>query len=130
MSLTYATIDAIWRIESPRLIAGLTRVVRDVGLAEDLAQDALVAALEKWPETGVPDNPGAWLMTTAKNRAINEIHRRKRAQRKHEEIGRDVSDEERRDPAPAIEETIDDGTQWAVFEKVESQSHRVWLVRL
>ena len=63
----HRTIDAVWRIESPRLIAGLTRIVRDIGLAEDLAQDALVAALEQWPESGVPDNPGAWLMATAKH---------------------------------------------------------------
>ena len=66
MTATQRTIDAVWRIESGRLIAGLARVVRDVGLAEDLAQDALVAALEQWPQSGVPDNPGAWLMTTAK----------------------------------------------------------------
>lgn len=71
-SHTHRTIDAVWRIESARLIAGLTRIVRDVGLAEDLAQDALVAALERWPETGVPDNPGAWLMATAKHRAIDD----------------------------------------------------------
>jgi predicted RNA polymerase sigma factor len=68
---THRTIDAVWRIESARLIAGLARIVRDVGLAEELAQDALVVALEKWPESGVPDNPGAWLMATAKNRAID-----------------------------------------------------------
>jgi predicted RNA polymerase sigma factor len=66
---THRAIDAVWRIESPRLIAGLTRIVRDVGVAEDLAQDALVAALEQWPKSGVPDNPGAWLMAAAKNRA-------------------------------------------------------------
>jgi RNA polymerase sigma factor (sigma-70 family) len=75
-SETHRAIDAVWRIESARLIAGLTRMVRDVGLAEDLAQDALVAALERWPETGVPDNPGAWLMTTAKRRAIDQLRRR------------------------------------------------------
>jgi Sigma-70 region 2 len=68
---THRTIDAVWRIESARLIAGLVRIVRDVGLAEELAQDALVAALERWPESGVPDNPGAWLITTAKHRAID-----------------------------------------------------------
>src|SRR5438093_124306 len=68
-SATHRTIDAVWRIESPRLIAGLARIVRDVGLAEDLAQDALVAALERWPESGIPDNPGAWLMATARPRA-------------------------------------------------------------
>src|SRR5438445_548336 len=82
-------IDAVWRIESPRLIAGLARMVRDVGLAEDLAQDALVAALEQWPESGVPDNPGAWLMATAKHRAIDHFRRNQRLERKHEELGRE-----------------------------------------
>jgi RNA polymerase sigma factor (sigma-70 family) len=85
---THRTIDAVWRIESARLIAGLARIVRDVGLAEELAQDALVAALEQWPESGVPANPGAWLMTTAKHRAIDFVRRSKRAERKYEELGR------------------------------------------
>jgi len=76
-------IDAVYRIESARLIAGLTRMVRDVGLAEDLAQDALVAALEQWPESGIPDNPGAWLMTTAKHRAIDLWRRNTRLERRH-----------------------------------------------
>jgi RNA polymerase sigma-70 factor, ECF subfamily len=80
------TVEAVWRIEAPRLIAGLARITRDVGLAEELAQDALVVALERWPESGVPDNPGAWLMTTAKNRALDELRRMKRIERKHEEI--------------------------------------------
>ncbi|MBO7748358.1 RNA polymerase sigma factor [Paenibacillus sp. MWE-103] len=84
----HRTIDAIWRIESPKLIAGLARMVRDVGLAEDLAQDALVAALERWPESGIPDNPGAWLMTTAKRRAIDLLRRNKTRDRKYEEWGR------------------------------------------
>src|SRR6266511_3751069 len=87
---THRVIDAVWRIESPRLIAGLARIVRDVGLAEDLAQDALVAALEQWPESGVPDNPGAWLMATAKHRAIDHLRRNKLIERKHEEIGREL----------------------------------------
>jgi hypothetical protein len=100
------TIDALWRIESPRLIAGLARMVRDVGLAEELAQDALVIALERWPETGVPDNPGAWLMATAKNRAIDRLRRRKMAERKHAEIGREM--EEGLDPTAHIEATLDD----------------------
>jgi RNA polymerase sigma factor (sigma-70 family) len=86
----HRTIEAVWRIESPRLIAGLTRIVRDVGLAEDLAQDALVAALERWPESGVPDKPGAWLMATAKNRAIDRLRRRALLERKHEEFGREL----------------------------------------
>src|SRR5881398_3135646 len=87
---TQRTIDAVWRIESARLIAGLARIVRDVGLAEDLAQDALVAALEQWPESGVPDNPGAWLMATAKHRAIDRLRRSEMADRKHEELARDL----------------------------------------
>ena len=86
---THRAIDAVWRIESPRLIAGLTRMVRDVGVAEDLAQDALVAALEQWPQSGVPDNPGAWLMAAAKHRAIDYFRRNTRRERKHEEIGRE-----------------------------------------
>jgi RNA polymerase sigma-70 factor (ECF subfamily) len=84
------TIDAVWRIESARLIAGLARLVRDVGLAEDLAQEALVAALEQWPEAGVPDNPGAWLMATAKHRAIDRLRRADVHRRKTEELGRDL----------------------------------------
>jgi len=87
---THRTIDAVWRIESARLIAGLARIVRDVGLAEELAQDALVVALEKWPEAGVPDNPGAWLMATAKNRALDRLRRGKLVERKHQEIGREL----------------------------------------
>ena len=83
----HRTIDAVWRIESARLIAGLARIVRDVGVAEELAQDALVAALEQWPESGIPLNPGAWLMATAKHRAIDHLRRNKRLERKHEELG-------------------------------------------
>jgi RNA polymerase sigma factor (sigma-70 family) len=87
---THRAIDAVWRIESAKIIAGLTRIVRDVGLAEELAQDALVAALEKWPDSGIPDNPGAWLMATAKHRAIDVFRRNKRLERKHEELGREL----------------------------------------
>src|SRR5215467_7126065 len=86
----HRTIDAVWRIESARLIAGLARIVRDVGHAEDLAQDALVIALERWPETGIPDNPGAWLMATAKHRAIDQWRRKERLDRKNEELGREL----------------------------------------
>jgi RNA polymerase sigma-70 factor, ECF subfamily len=89
-AITHSTIDAVWRIESARLIAGLTRIVRDVGVAEEFAQDALVAALERWPESGVPDNPGAWLMATAKHRAIDYFRRNKLLERKHEELGREL----------------------------------------
>src|SRR5882672_10872849 len=85
-SETHRAIDAVWRIEAPRLIAGLARIVRDVGLAEDLAHDALVAALEQWPASGIPDNPGAWLTATAKHRAIDHLRRNKRLERKHEEL--------------------------------------------
>ena len=87
---THRAIDAVWRIESSRLIAGLARIVRDIGLAEELAQDALVAALQQWPSSGVPDNPGAWLMATAKHRAIDQLRRRTLVERKHEQIGRDL----------------------------------------
>ena len=87
---THRAIDAVWRIESARLIAGLARIVRDVGLAEDLAQEALVAALEQWPEAGIPDNPGAWLMATAKHRAIDGIRHEQMADRKREEIAREM----------------------------------------
>ncbi|HMG71523.1 MAG TPA: sigma-70 family RNA polymerase sigma factor, partial [Gemmatimonadaceae bacterium] len=90
MSDAHRAIDAVWRIESARLIAGLARIVGDVGLAEDLAQDALLAALERWPESGIPDNPGAWLMATAKHRAIDMHRRSKRIERKHEQLGREL----------------------------------------
>ena len=103
---THRTIDAVWRIESPRLIAGLTRIVRDVGLAEDLAQDALVAALEQWPESGVPDNPGAWLMAAAKHRAIDHFRRNTLLDRKHEELGRELAEKEM--SVPDLASTLDD----------------------
>jgi RNA polymerase sigma factor (sigma-70 family) len=90
----HRTIDAVWRIESARLIASLTRITRDVGLAEDLAQGALVAALEQWPQSGIPDKPGAWLMTTAKHHAIDQIRRNIRLERKTEEMGRDLEIEQ------------------------------------
>ncbi len=104
---THLAIEAVWRIESARLIAGLTRMVRDVGLAEDMAHDALVAALEKWPEAGIPDNPGAWLMATAKNRAIDLLRRTKRLDRKHEELGRDLGARQA-DLADALDTALDD----------------------
>src|SRR5512133_1478822 len=84
------TIAAVWRIESAKLIAALARIVRDVGVAEELAQDALVAAVEQWPQAGVPDNPGAWLMATAKHRAIDKLRRDERLERKQEELGREL----------------------------------------
>ena len=99
---TASAIDAVWRIESPKLIASLTRMVRDVGLAEDLAQDALVSALEQWPRTGVPDKPGAWLMSVAKRRAIDYFRRSKRLDEKQELLVRDLEEaQEEADPAAA-----------------------------
>ena len=100
-------IDAVWRIESARLIAGLARLVGDIGVAEDLAQDALVAALEQWPESGVPDNAGAWLMATAKHRAIDHLRRGKMQDKKHEHLGREL-DEGRVSPESALAAAIDD----------------------
>ena len=102
----HRTIDAVWRIESPRLIAGLTRIVRDVGLAEDLAQDALVAALEQWPQSGVPEKPAAWLMTAAKHRAIDHFRRNTRLDRKHEELGRELAAKEM--AVPDLNSALDD----------------------
>ncbi|HET7464991.1 MAG TPA: RNA polymerase sigma factor [Longimicrobium sp.] len=103
----HRTIDAVWRIESARLIAGLARMVGDVGQAEDLAQDALVAALERWPETGVPHNPGAWLMATAKRRALDSLRRGKMLERKHQMLAHELDD--RAESATAeLDEAIDD----------------------
>ena len=104
---THRAIDAVWRIESARLIAGLARIVRDIGLAEELAQDALVAALEQWPESGVPDNPGAWLMATAKHRAIDLLRRNKLLQRKHEELGYELEVQQKMG-VPDLDAAIDD----------------------
>lgn len=103
----HAAIDAVWRIESARLIAGLARIVRDVGVAEELAQDALVAALQQWPQSGIPNNPGAWLMAAAKHRAIDHLRRNKRIEARHQELGRDL---EVRQAAAAeqIENAMDD----------------------
>lgn len=104
---THRAIEAVWRIESARLIGGLVRIVRDVGLAEDLAQDALVAALEQWPESGVPRNPGAWLMSTARRRAIDHFRHHGMAEQKHEQLGREI-DESRQDTAEALVGSMDD----------------------
>lgn len=104
---THRTIDAVWRIESARLIAGLARMLRDVGLAEELAQDALVVALEQWPQTGVPDNPGAWLMTTAKHRAIDRLRRSKLLERKHLELMRELEAEQEQQVS-VVEAALDD----------------------
>jgi RNA polymerase sigma factor (sigma-70 family) len=115
---THRAIDAIWRIESAKIIAGLARIVRDVGLAEELAQDALVAALEQWPESGVPDNPGAWLMATAKHRAIDFFRRKKLLERKHEELGRELDAQQKMavvDFGSAIDDDIGDDLLRLVF---------------
>src|SRR5262245_5038403 len=119
----HRTIEAVWRMESARLIAGLARIVRDVGRAEELAQDALVAALEKWPESGVPDNPGAWLMTTAKNRAINELYRKKRIERKHEELSHEI--DSKRDVVDELEAAIDDDVGDDLLRLVFTACHPV-----
>ncbi|MDQ3335424.1 MAG: RNA polymerase sigma factor [Myxococcota bacterium] len=113
----HRTVEAIWRIESAKLIAGLARMTRDVGVAEELAQDALVTALEKWPVTGVPDNPGAWLMQTAKNRAIDTLRRGKRIDRKHEELGHAMTERERTTPdfAAAVDDDVGDDLLRLVF---------------
>jgi RNA polymerase sigma-70 factor (ECF subfamily) len=106
-SVAHRTIDAVWRIESARLIAGLARIVRDVGVAEDLAQDALVAALEQWPESGVPENPGAWLMATAKHRAVDRMRRSKVLERKYEQLGREV-ELQQASAEPDLDAALDD----------------------
>ncbi|PYT48960.1 MAG: RNA polymerase subunit sigma-24 [Acidobacteria bacterium] len=103
----HRAIDAVWRIESPRLIGGLVRIVRDVSLAEDLAQDALVAALQQWQESGIPENPGAWLMAAAKHRAIDLFRRSKLLERKHEELGREL-DARQEALVPDFETALDD----------------------
>ncbi|HEX3734447.1 MAG TPA: RNA polymerase sigma factor [Solirubrobacterales bacterium] len=126
-------IEAVWRIESARLIAGLARIVRDVGLAEDLAQDALVAAMEKWPRSGVPDNPGAWLMATAKNRAIDLMRRESTFERKQEELARDVGLHfamERVDFEAALDDEVGDdllGLMFTCCHPLLSQEARVAL---
>src|SRR4051812_50176128 len=109
---TNRVIDAIWRIESAKLVAGLTRITCDVGLAEELAQDALVAALEQWPGSGVPDNPGAWLMATAKHRAVDRIRRAEVHERKTRELGEELArrggDVEHPDFAAAADDPFED----------------------
>jgi RNA polymerase sigma factor (sigma-70 family) len=101
---THRTIEAVWRIESARLIAGLARIVRDVGIAEDLAQDALLAALQQWPESGVPDKPGAWLMAAAKHRAVDHFRRSELLERKHAQLGHET----RQDVVPDLDAALDD----------------------
>jgi len=114
---THRAIEAVWRIESARVIAGLTRIVHDVGVAEELAQDALVVALEKWPESGIPDNPGAWLSATAKHRAIDFLRRGTLVGRKHEDLGREMAEREMEVPdlAAAMDDNIGDDMLRLVF---------------
>jgi RNA polymerase sigma factor (sigma-70 family) len=104
---THQAIDAVWRMEAPKVIAGLARIVRDVGVAEDLAQDALVAALEQWPASGIPNNPGAWLMQTAKHRAIDLLRRKALLERKHQELGYEIEIEQAL-TAPDLDAALDD----------------------
>jgi RNA polymerase sigma factor (sigma-70 family) len=111
----HRAIEAVWRIESARLIAGLTRIVHDVGRAEELAQDALVAALEQWPATGVPENPGAWLMTTARNRSIDALRRRETLERKVQELGRELDTVQEPDLAAEIDDHVGDDLLRLVF---------------
>jgi RNA polymerase sigma-70 factor, ECF subfamily len=114
---THRAIEAVWKIESARVIAGLTRILRDVGVAEELAQDALVAALEQWPESGIPENPGAWLMGTAKHRAIDFLRRGTLIERSHEDLGREVAEREMAVPdlAAAMDDVIGDDMLRLVF---------------
>jgi RNA polymerase sigma factor (sigma-70 family) len=120
----HRAIEAVWRIESARLIAGLARIVRDVGLAEDLAQDALVAALEKWPESGVPDNPGAWLMTTAKHRGVDLLRRRTRLEGKQAELANELAVRLQGD-GPDLDAAIDDDVGDDLLRLVFTTCHPV-----
>ncbi|WP_455360377.1 RNA polymerase sigma factor [Streptomyces sp. SYSU K21746] len=124
---THSATEAVFRIESARLIAGVARIVRDVGIAEELAQDALVAALEQWPESGVPDNPGAWLMATAKHRAIDLVRRRERYARKLAEMGRDLEAAPAwaEDPADAVADAADDDIDDDLLRLVFTACHPV-----
>jgi len=121
---THRAIDAVWRIEAPRLIAGLARMVRDVGVAEDLAQDALVAALEQWPESGVPRNPGAWLMAAAKHRAIDYFRRNKRLEQKHVELGHEL-EARQNSPMADLDAALDDDVGDDLLRLVFTACHPV-----
>jgi RNA polymerase sigma factor (sigma-70 family) len=112
---THQAIEAIWRIEQAKIIAGVARITRDVGVAEELAQDALVTALKRWPEQGIPDNPAAWLMTAAKNRALDEHRRARLIERKHEEIGREMDESDTPDLDAALDDDIGDDLLRLIF---------------
>ena len=120
---TQRAIETVWKIESARVIAGLARIVRDVGVAEDLAQDALVSALEQWPSSGIPRNPGAWLMAAAKRRAIDHFRRHKMLERKHEELGYEL--ETRQDTIPDLDAALDDDVGDDVLRLVFTACHPV-----
>src|SRR3954470_9597737 len=121
---TQRTIDAVWRIESARLIASLARVVHDVGVAEDLAHDALVAALEQWPASGIPSNPGAWLIAAAKHRAIDYFRRNKRNEQKHGELGRD-REAEQQQTALDMDAALDDDVGDDVLRLIFTAAHPI-----
>jgi len=121
---THRTIEAVWRIESPKVVAGLARIVRDVGLAEDLAQDALVAALEQWPSAGIPNNPGAWLMTTARHRAIDLLRRQSLFERKQAELGYEIEVEQRL-AAPDIDAALDEDVNDDLLRLIFTACHPV-----
>jgi RNA polymerase sigma-70 factor (ECF subfamily) len=124
VSDAHGAITAVWRIESGRLIAGLARMVRDVGRAEELAQEALVVALERWPESGVPDNPGAWLMATAKRRAIDELRHHRLVERKHKEIGQELSAQQEQ-AVPDLDEALDDDVGDDLLRLIFTSCHPV-----
>src|ERR1043165_1127606 len=118
MSDVHRTIEAVWKLESTRLIAAIARVTRDIGVAEELAQDALVAALERWPEEGIPENPAAWLMTAAKRRAIDSLRRGHMLEHKHDEIARDLEVQQQRlgdAMDQALDQVIDDDVLRLIF---------------
>ncbi|MGH8920700.1 MAG: sigma-70 family RNA polymerase sigma factor, partial [Actinomycetes bacterium] len=110
----HRAVDAVWRMESARIVAGLVRMVGDVGLAEELAQDALLAALQRWPGSGVPDNPGAWLMAVAKRRAVDHLRRGERLDAKHEQLAHEIRTQEDA-PEPLDEEELDDDVLQLMF---------------
>src|SRR5690606_27249384 len=121
---THRAIETVFRIERARLVGGLARIVRDVDLAEELAQDALLAALSEWPRTGVPQNPGAWLMATARRRAIDRLRRTTMLARKHAEIGRELADESE-DHVAALEAALDDDVGDEVLSLTFTACHPV-----
>jgi RNA polymerase sigma-70 factor, ECF subfamily len=127
MTDIHRTIEAVWKIESTRLIAGIARVTRDIGIAEELAQDALIAALEQWPDAGIPDNPAAWLMTAAKRRAIDSLRRGQMLVQKHEEIARELEFQQQR-LADALDQALDQVIDDDVLRLIFTACHPVLAV--